>query len=42
MSFFIRFPGEKCSYCVLTFHETFVLDYMVPVNGKNYKITLDE
>ena len=36
------FPAKKRSYCVLISHETFVLDSMVPVKGKNYKITPDE
>ena len=39
---FWRFPAAKRSSCVLVFHETFVPDSMVLVNGKNYKITPDE
>ena len=39
---FWRFPAAKRSYCVLVFPETFVPDSMVPVNGKNGKITLEE
>ena len=36
------FPAKKRSYYVLISHETFALDSMVPVKGKNYKITPDE
>ena len=39
--FFWSFPAAKRSYCVLIFHETFLPDFMVPANGKNYKITSD-
>ena len=41
-SFFLKVSSRKTLSLSSFFHETFAPDSMVPLNGKNYKITPDE